>query len=181
MISKYYIFISSIISHTITIPLISHQDIPILLTLFFATMGSDFPLFFYKFAMIHDNFFPLYYGLLKNIEYRSLCCIVGPCCLSTLYIIASANPKLTSHPCPGPLHLGNHSLFVSRSLPTVVLYCSASCFHHFAYLELLHIEEDDLLIHYIALPFLWVDVPWSCPASLLLRKSGLFRICSCCK
>ena len=41
-----------------------------------------------------------HYGLSQNIEYSSLCCTVGPCCLSILYIIvASTNAKLF-HPPP---------------------------------------------------------------------------------
>ena len=31
--------------------------------------------------------FPFYYGLLQDIEYSFLCCTIGPCCSSTLYVI----------------------------------------------------------------------------------------------
>ena len=39
----------------------------------------------YVYILFHILF---HYGLAQDIEYSSLCSIVGPCCLSTLYIIA---------------------------------------------------------------------------------------------
>jgi len=40
-------------------------------------------------------------GLSQGIEYYSLCCIVGHCCLSILYImVVFTNPKLSVHLFP---------------------------------------------------------------------------------
>ena len=41
------------------------------------------------------------YRLLQDIGYSSLCCAVGPCCLSTLYSFVSVNLKLLIYP-PSP-------------------------------------------------------------------------------
>lgn len=44
--------------------------------------------------------------VLQDIESSSLCCIVGPCCLSVLsVVVCTASPKLLilSFPCPFPL------------------------------------------------------------------------------
>ena len=47
--------------------------------------------------------------VLQDIESSSLCCIVGPCCLSTLYIaVCSASPKLPIYPSLAPFPFGNH-------------------------------------------------------------------------
>ena len=34
------------------------------------------------------GFFLFHYGLSQDIEYSSLCCTAGPCCLAILYVIA---------------------------------------------------------------------------------------------
>ena len=54
-----------------------------------------------------------HYRLLQDIEYSSLCCVVGPCSLSILYMVVcicqSHSPNLSlSLPFP----FGNHSLYL---------------------------------------------------------------------
>ena len=51
----------------------------------------------------------IHYGLSQATEYSSLCSTAGACCLSTLYIITSANPKLPN--LPTLFHLATMSLF----------------------------------------------------------------------
>jgi len=47
--------------------------------------------------------------VLQDIESSSLCCIVGPCCLSALYIaVCSASPKPPIYPSLAPFPFGNH-------------------------------------------------------------------------
>ena len=57
--------------------------------------------------------FPLWF--LCDVEYSSLCYTGGPCCLSLLYIIASANPKLPIHPSPQVYFLIFARRFLSMS------------------------------------------------------------------
>ena len=61
---------------------------------------------------IHMYFFQILfpYRLLQNIEYSSLCCIVGLCWLSILYVVVCiyVNPKLLIYP-PPPFPFGNHN------------------------------------------------------------------------
>ena len=47
------------------------------------------------YMLFHINF---HYSLSQDIEYSSLCCTVGPCCLSVLYIVVS---KAMSLDCRG--------------------------------------------------------------------------------
>ena len=55
---------------------------------------------------IHILFHVLFlYGLSQDIEYSSLCCTVGPCCLSILYILVCI--YLSQIPNPS-LSFGNH-------------------------------------------------------------------------
>ena len=50
--------------------------------------------------------YSFHYGLLRDIEYSSLCYIVGPCYLSVLYIVvSSANSKLLIYPSFTPFPL----------------------------------------------------------------------------
>ena len=79
----------------------------------------------------------LHYGLLQDIKYSSLCYTARPCCLSILYIIISANPKLPIHPSPTQYPLGNHksvfyvcgsasALAISTGLPFFSFHFSRS-------------------------------------------------------
>ena len=65
----------------------------------------------------------LHYGLLQDIEYSSLCCTVGPCCVSILYIVVC----ICQSPAPNlfPPHpyspLVTISYFLSRKLSDFLL------------------------------------------------------------
>ena len=69
---------------------------------------------------------PFHDRLLQDIEYSSLCCTVGPCWLSILYIVVciceSQTPNLSLHPTPNfpAISFGNHKFSLSVSL---FLFC----------------------------------------------------------
>ena len=54
----------------------------------------------FKYILFHILF---NYALSQDIEYNSLCSTVGPCCLSTLYIVWVCSPQTPSPPLPHPL------------------------------------------------------------------------------
>ena len=56
-------------------------------------------------------FYIIFHGLSQDIEYSSLCYILGPCCLSILNVIVHIYQPQTPSPSisvPTPLPLGNH-------------------------------------------------------------------------
>ena len=64
--------------------------------------------------------FFFHYGLSQNTEYSSMCCPIGPCCLSILNIpVCIWNLKLQTHLFPTLLPLGDNQslLYVSDPLP----------------------------------------------------------------
>ena len=70
------------------------------------------------------------YRLLQNINYRSLCYIVGPCWLSILYVVVHCvNPKLLIYPSP-PSPFGNHKVifYACGSISVWYINSLVSCF-----------------------------------------------------
>jgi len=62
------------------------------------TQPSDWTKLMYIYMYIHSFHINFHYYLSQDIEYSSLCCTVGPCCLSILYIVVS---KAMSFDCRG--------------------------------------------------------------------------------
>ena len=51
--------------------------------------------------------------VLQDIESSSLCCIIGPCCLSILsVVVCTASPKLLIYPSLAPFPFLNHKFVV---------------------------------------------------------------------
>ena len=72
--------------------------------------------FTYIYILFHILF---HYGLLQDIGYSSLCCAVGPCCLSILYILLCICQSQAPNPSlPTSLPLVNHKtvLYVCESV-----------------------------------------------------------------
>ena len=71
--------------------------------LIFAVQQSDSAIYIYTHTYIYFFFIFFHYGLSQDIEYSSLCRMVGPCCPSILYVrVCITSPKLPVYP---PRHL----------------------------------------------------------------------------
>ena len=73
------------------------------MVLIFAVQQSDSAIYIYTHTYIYFFFIFFHYGLSQDIEYSSLCRMVGPCCPSILYVrVCITSPKLPVYP---PRHL----------------------------------------------------------------------------
>ena len=114
-------------------------------------------------SVIHIFFFHIlfHHGLSQDIEYGFLCCTVGPCCLSILYMpVFICYPKLQSNP----------SSLLSLWQPQVCSLRPWFCF--WSQISFIWLSLIDLLVLVLWLYCTWYDK--SLVASVLLQITLFF-------